>query len=566
MRTRLPFTLWTSIAGHMLRLVFISAAVLVFVIAFAATIKPLAEGKLDAPDALRFMLLAMAPMMAYALPFAAGFAATLVYHRMAIDHEAVAAHLGGLSHRSILMPAIMTAIVLMGVVALLSDQVIPRFLRGMQQMVTVDISRMFARQIARGNAVQQKGMLIYADEARSFGPEQSSGALDRLAFRNFAALELDAAGSPETEVSSASAEMWLFPAEEADRDGATKGGAAGGAQGQSRIVMRMEDVVAVRQGDWTAGGKDMTLRWNTPDPFRDKPSFLTYGEMRGLKAVPERMSGIDFPRRDLAYRLAERGGREGLEASAQRTGSFRLIDSRGRPVDVECGGFQWQDGGLRMLPPPGSSEIAATFSRGGPESLERTRVSSATAYLATDIGTDRYARRYDFRLEFLDARTRDATDGDDSLSAARAEIMLVSLTPVANPLPGLLEKGSFELLGLADERLTDEDVQRDATELRRKIVNLDNTVVARLNERLARTVACGLMVLTGAIAALTLTRRTPLTVYLWCFLPALFSLVTISGGEQVTKSTGPAGLFLLWGGVAIMAVYTLVLYLRLARH
>ena len=142
----------------------------------------------DAAEALRFMLLAMAPMMAYALPFAASFAATLVYHRMAVDHEAVAAHSGGLSHRSLLMPAVFTAFILMIIVATLSDQVIPRFLRGMQQMITVDVSKMFARQIARGNAVQQKGMLIYADDARSFGPDKEAGALDRLAFRNFAAL------------------------------------------------------------------------------------------------------------------------------------------------------------------------------------------------------------------------------------------------------------------------------------------------------------------------------------------------------------------------------------------
>jgi len=543
-----------------LRLVLLSAAVLVFVIAFAATVKPLAEGKLDAPDALRFMLLAVAPMMAYALPFAAGFAATLVYHRMAVDHEAVAAHSGGLSHRSILTPAVIAAVILMAVVALLSDQVIPRFLRGMQQMVTVDVSKMFARQIARGNAVQQKGMLIYADAARSFGPEASSGALDVLAFRNFAALELDANGSPETEVSSATAEMWLFPAEETEQS------RAGGAAGQSRIVMRMDDVVAVRQGDWTAGGKDMTLRWNTPDPFRDKPSFLTFGEMRGLRAVPERMSGIDFPRRDLAYALAERAGREALADRATASSTFQLTDSRGRSVDVATGGLTWEPRGWRVLPPAGESEVSATFVRGGPESLERTRITADDVFLITDIGTDRYARRFDFRLEFLNARTRDAADPSASLSAPRAEITLASLTPPGDVLNAMLNLGTFQLLERANGRLADDGVQGFANELRRKIVNLNNTVLARINERMARTVACGLMVLTGAIAALTLTRRTPLTVYLWCFLPALLCIITISGGEQVTQGTGPRGLFLLWGGVALLGLYTLFLYRRLARH
>lgn len=565
MRSRLPITLWSSIVGHLLRLVAMSAAILVFVIAFAATIKPLAEGKLDAAEALRFMLLAMAPMMAYALPFAASFAATLVYHRMAVDHEAVAAHSGGLSHRSLLMPAIFTAFILMIIVATLSDQVIPRFLRGMQQMITVDVSKMFARQIARGNAVQQKGMLIYADDARSFGPDKDAGALDRLAFRNFAALELDSEGTPETEVSSASAEMWLFPAEESEQQSNQ-----GGAAGQSRVVMRMNDVVAVRQGEWTAGGKDMTLRWNTPDPFRDKPSFLSFSELQQLRTYPERMSGIDFPRRDLAYRLAEREAREDLEAATNATGSFDLVDSRGRPVVVLARGFQWDAHGLRILPPANSREVAATFFRGGPESQDRTIVTSPDAYLITDIGTDRYARRFEFKIEFLNARTRDANappaPNDAASAAERAEILLTPLTPRNNPLPALLKKGSFDLLEVSDTRIADDDVQGYARELRRKIVNLNNTIIARSHERFARTVACGLMVLIGAIAALALTRRTPLTVYLWCFLPALIAIITISGGEQVTQSMGPLGLILLWSGVGAMALYTLILYRRLALH
>ena len=43
---RFPVTLWRSMLSDLWRLLFVAAVVLVLVIAFAATVKPLSEGKL----------------------------------------------------------------------------------------------------------------------------------------------------------------------------------------------------------------------------------------------------------------------------------------------------------------------------------------------------------------------------------------------------------------------------------------------------------------------------------------------------------------------------------------
>jgi hypothetical protein len=154
------------------RLMVLAAFVMVMVIAFAATVKPLAEGTLDPANALRFMLYAMPPMLAYALPFAAGFGATLVYHRMATDNEALAAHAGGVSHRAFMAPAFFTAAVLTVGGLFMHDQIIPEFLHRMQRMITVDLSRLVASEVARGNAIKQKNLLIFADQGKSFGPDR----------------------------------------------------------------------------------------------------------------------------------------------------------------------------------------------------------------------------------------------------------------------------------------------------------------------------------------------------------------------------------------------------------
>ena len=74
-----------TMAGELLKTILLTTAVLVSVIAFGAAIKPLARNLLGGTDILRYVALAAVPMLQYALPFSAGFGATLVMHRLATD-------------------------------------------------------------------------------------------------------------------------------------------------------------------------------------------------------------------------------------------------------------------------------------------------------------------------------------------------------------------------------------------------------------------------------------------------------------------------------------------------
>ncbi|MCA9297957.1 MAG: LptF/LptG family permease, partial [Phycisphaerales bacterium] len=133
--------LWRHTLGELLKLILVTTLVLVTVIAFAAAIKPLAEGKLGPVDTLRFMALAVPPMLQYALPFAAGFGATLAFHRIAQENEVIARYAGGISHGSVLAPALACGVLLAGTLALLNEQIIPRFLRQMEVLITEDLTK-----------------------------------------------------------------------------------------------------------------------------------------------------------------------------------------------------------------------------------------------------------------------------------------------------------------------------------------------------------------------------------------------------------------------------------------
>lgn len=50
------------------------------------------------------------------------------------------------------------------------------------------------------------------------------------------------------------------------------------------------------------------------------------------------------------------------------------------------------------------------------------------------------------------------------------------------------------------------------------------------------------------------------------FLPALFCVISISGGASVAKDNVPLGVAVLWTGVALLAAFTVAAFMQLRRH
>jgi lipopolysaccharide export LptBFGC system permease protein LptF len=96
--------------------------------------------------------------------------------------------------------------------------------------------------------------------------------------------------------------------------------------------------------------------------------------------------------------------------------------------------------------------------------------------------------------------------------------------------------------------------------------NLQREITSKQHERLAMAVSCLVMVLTGAVTAMKLRDSMPLIVYLWSFFPAIGTLIFISSGQQMTHGSGLIGIPVLWGGVILLAVYTLLTLRTLQRH
>ena len=143
----------------------ITATILVVVIAFGAAIKPLSSDQLlSGWDTVKYLLLALVPMLQFAIPFAAAFATTIVLHRMSGDNEIIAIALSGQSYVKILAPIILFGAVLSLSLVLLTQLIIPKFVGMMASAMTADLPRMLARSIKQHTPFIQGDLVIWAED------------------------------------------------------------------------------------------------------------------------------------------------------------------------------------------------------------------------------------------------------------------------------------------------------------------------------------------------------------------------------------------------------------------
>lgn len=569
----MPFLYWRYTLVELWRLILLTAAVLVSVIAFAATIKPLADGSLGPLEAVRFMALASVPMLSYALPFAGGFGATLAYHRMAQDNETLAAHAGGLSHRALLLPALLTGVVLAVGLGVLNEQVIPRFLRRMERMVTLDAANIVVRQIERGEAAKFDNMMVYADAVARVPPRPGTAALEHLRLTRAAAIETDREGRVTYDAACERAWLTLLP------PGAAGEGLAGEAA--TLVMLRLE------QGSGAGPGGTQTIGvWDigpfrVPDAFEDDPKFLTWGELRSLRGEPERMTFVESRRMNLARALAGREAGDAIATRLAEEGQLTLRTAGGISAVVTAEvRTRIRTGGERLTRRrPGERVVVEVYE---PEGRDATFLEADEALLLpakpaaggalAPAPAEGVGLLFTLRLENLRIRGPGSTAADrGAVATERSEYELEGLTLLSDPLARRSRQRAAELIedAAAHEQRVGEDrfVAGLRENLDQRIVRLGREITSKQHERLAMASACLVMVVAGAVIALRLRDRLPLVVYLGSFFPALGAVILIAAGQQICHDESETiGLSILWSGVASLAAFAFSEFIRLARR
>jgi lipopolysaccharide export LptBFGC system permease protein LptF len=579
MRRRAPITLWLHIAGDVWKLVLLTTVVLATVIAFALMIKPLADGKLGPQTAVKFMFIAFVPALQYVLPFAACFGSTLAYHRLAADNELTACHAGGISHRSLLIPAAVSGALLAIILLALSSFAIPRYFRSMAELISQNASQLIISSIERGDAISlpnDPGTILFADKVISQGPDPESNAYERLYLQGLMVIRLDKEGNVKAQGSAREAAVWLRRvAGDADSKPSTQ------------VILKPKEFVGTLPGSRTAG-QDAITTFTIPNAFADNVKFFNAVELQEVREKPERIDSVDKPRRALAVKLSELEMVDAVREALRTTGKADFIDPFGARVVLRAAS-------LRATATDGRRNANVwrieAPSRGSPIIVEKLltdgkiqRQSAASAYLRLPTTVDPQRPATSATIQLLDVSAEnlpagtdlddapvDAPDLDSPLRAEAKERPVADVRFTTDTLTPLLNKPGAELIDLANKRISvrkaDADVVGPAAhQLQNETGDVLREILSKEHERYAGAVACLVMIVLGSLMAMRLRDAMPLSVYLWAFFPALATMIAISGGQQLTHGQGALGLPVLWSGVVALSIFGVLEFIKLRKH
>jgi len=563
------WTLWRSISLEFWRLLLLTTAVVVATIAFAITIKPLADGKLSADQALKFMVLAIPPMLAYATPFAAGFAATIVFHRMSSENEVTAVYASGVSHKKYLIPSLISGIMLGGIIFGLNDQVIPRFLKEMERMITQDFAKIFVGSLQNGESARIGSNEIHADKVQRIEPEQGSPVSDQYALYGVAIVKAEDDGTVTIDGTAERAWIQVRPAWSLnDEDRARIGN-----DDATAVLMKFIDLTIDREGSPITVDPFTLPAFPIPRVFKDDPKFMTGTEMIALKSDPDQMNFVDNKRVDLAKGIASIDVYRDIKERARRGESIELTSPSSLRVTILAGGFNATSEQWALLPNSVTNTIEILVSNPSSGRTDRLRAQSATLR-PEQARTNDPLQSPAFNTPTL-TFTLDlqgvAILGEDDTSTESSSTQYNGLRFDSDPLDDLLKLPSYELLDHAIPYTTEASPQyaeflvKPANRLRLQIEDLQREITSKQHERWAMALASFTMVLAGSVIALRLRTAQPLVVYMWSFFPALGTIILIASGQEAIHERGLVALPFIYIGVLALMTYTLFAFRRLAR-
>lgn len=566
------WTLWRSILLEFWRLLLLTTAVVVATIAFAVTIKPLADGKLSADQAIRFMFYAIPPMLAYATPFAAGFAATIAIHRMASENEVTAVYASGISHKKFLIPSLISGILLGGMIFGLNDQVIPRFLKEMERMVTQDFAKIFVGSLQNGESARIGSNEIHADLVQRVEPERGSPVTDQYALYGVAIVKADDNGVVTIDGTARRAWIQVRPVWSLSEEDQARIG----NDDATAVLMKFIDLTIDRDGSPITVDPFTLPAFPIPRVFKDDPKFMTGAEMIRLKSDPDQMNFVDNKRVDLAKGIASIEVYRDIARRARNGESIELTTPAGQRITILAGGFRASNERWELLPSTATGTIEVQVSNPSGRS-DRLRAQSASlnperARTNDPLQTPTTSRpMLSFELDLQGVEIL-GSGGPDDASTEQSSTLYSGLRFDEDPLDELLAYPSYELLEQATPYITEastkyaEFLVKPAERLRLQIDDLQREILSKQHERYAMSLAALTMVLAGSVIALRLRSAQPLVVYMWSFFPALGTIIMIASGQEAIHEKGSIAMPVIYSGVAGLLVYTLIAFKRLTRH
>lgn len=158
-------TLFWYIFKDLLKIFMMASGALGGIMSFGGLLRPLTQQGLDASQVSKMLAYFTFPMMAYSLPVAALFAATVVYGRLSADNEITACRAGGISHLGIAMPAFVMGMLVAVVSLLMLCFVVPIYTLKVEKVIYSNLAKLIANRIERSHEIRLGQVNVYAQTA-----------------------------------------------------------------------------------------------------------------------------------------------------------------------------------------------------------------------------------------------------------------------------------------------------------------------------------------------------------------------------------------------------------------
>ena len=530
----MPWRFYRYMLADVLRQFAITAIILVVVIAFGATIKPLSNGGLlTGWDTLKYLALAVVPMLQFALPFAGAFAATIGLHRMAQDNEFTAMAASGQSYAKLLAPMALFGVVLTLVVAILAQTTIPTFVRKMAEAMTADLPRLLTYSIKQHTPFVAGNLVIWAEDL--FVDNEYDD--ERIALDRVAVAKIHRNGQAEMVLTATAALV------DVQRD-----------QEQTSLLISARDAIQWTRGEDGSGifrgarEVQLTHAIELPSVTQQRPSSLTGSELLQLRDDPSRYPHVERAATRLKGNLLKIAYLESLEEQFSTANSISCTaETGGRRFVIEAAGIE----GARFKPP-----ISVTTIRG---TGERSELSPKKAKFVLD-------QTVSGEVESVTLQMTDVIVGAGQVGEnIRAELVVPNLRVDGVAVGSMNEISISELLSTAD-RHTESHVKSSVKNLRNNLTSMEYQIIGRIGQRLAVSMLPVLAVLLGSILAIRFSERIPLAVYAKVFVPVVIALLLIfAGGQMVRDAKEIAGFSVMWSGNVFVSGLVIFHWLRLGK-
>jgi len=561
----MPLTLYRYIMAELLKLLVLSTAVLVTVMAVGFVIlKTVSEGMPSALGLVKLILYVVPVMLPYALPVTAAFSATLVYFRMSADNEITACAMSGVSYRSLLTPVLVLGLAATLGLFFLSNYVIPGFWAKVEHAAQTDVARMAVEQLKSHDVVEMGEVVLYADDAAldddlprpaDVGPDEpwpyqrvilyhgAVGTIDGETGR----LGVDATGE------RAVADFYRH----------TDGHTYVTVKFINATVRHPETGLYVRTAEQGIPAQRL------PSFFQVKPRFLSLDRLHEISKRPEKHEDVEQKMHKL---------RDALMID-------ELLENMVAQLRGERGG-----GSIRFDGPQNEQyTLTAPIVRRDPDHPDRLLLAGEGEQRITV----RVGRGLDVRQTLRAKGGRLDVEIKQTGAEPQCEIKLdeqVTVRDAGLPTPNERSTVYLPLLRL-DRSMTERwrepapselrtaaaasaqsGVQRAYRRLQREISDLRHEIAIAVNERAALSVCAMMVMVLGAVMSMHLRHQTPLVIFFWCFLPAVLGMFLISGGGKNVADANPFGFgtwftaLSIWSGDLFLIAVAWLVYHRLARH